>query len=64
MKGRFIIIALISLCLGATNVSIASRDYLDQFNATYRTSGTVLNTCILCHGPSTLSSRPIHKAVY
>ena len=39
---------LITVIVGLGNV-YASSSFLTTFNNTYGTSGTVLNTCVLCH---------------
>lgn len=38
-----------TLVLGLPRVMLAVPSYLSEFNTLYGTSGTVLNTCILCH---------------
>ncbi|MEW6585029.1 MAG: choice-of-anchor D domain-containing protein [Nitrospirota bacterium] len=48
-KTTTITVVLAALILGAFGSALAVSGYLSQFNTRYGTSGTVLNTCSVCH---------------
>lgn len=59
MKRTFYAICLaMVLTMGVSGITFASSEFLTQFNTKYGTSGTALDTCILCHGPSGPPNNP------
>ena len=52
IKNVWTVLLLLALTVGFSGISHASSNYLAQFNAKYGTTGTALDTCILCHGLS------------
>ena len=52
------------MVFGGLSAAYAKSGYLTTFNTTYGTSGTVLNTCSLCHPGGTTSQRNAYALAY
>ena len=63
MKRLFSIFFIMTFLLAGDIVAYASSGYLTNFNNTYGTSATRLNTCSLCH-PSVPSLNPYGNAFF
>ena len=48
-KKLFSLLLVMALIIGAMSSADAESSFLNTFNSTYGTAGTVLNTCSLCH---------------
>lgn len=62
MKILFFVLALALMLVSIDAFAVSS--YLSQFNTRYGTSGTVLNSCFLCHTMNANGSRSNNRNSY